>query len=119
MLSYPDSELLKELDYPQELKLGDWYYGLALLGRFSDEPRLYYGEDSPEITNRDYVKVPTTDGMIEGLGREFVSLHHHPDGGFWAEGLDGVMAMFARTQEQPDQALCELWKETKTVPSSE
>lgn len=117
MLSYEDSKELKRLGYPQELKEGDWYYFTAKVPTIERQPVLHILAG----VGSNYVKVPTTDGMIEGLGRNFIGLIQDDDGRFWAYGMDkvGAIGTFRHKDQEPDQALCELWKKVKTVPSSE
>lgn len=110
MLSYPISKDLQRRGYPQELKVGGWYYerdGSALV--------FLVRRGSYNPWNQDYVKVPTTDGMMDGLGRSFVGLQQDQDGSFWASGLDSVSALFAKTKETPELALAELWRKVKPV----
>ena len=116
MLSYGDSKELEKLGYSQELKDGDWFYWLDAP---DDPPFLYFSAHLKIVS--DYVKVPTTDGMIEGLGDDYFLLKNGPTE-FTKEGDKPLLVAMAITDEgtrhycegrTPDQALCELWKKVK------
>jgi len=119
MLSYEDSLVLKELGYPQELKEGDWFWR-------TDGGGLEYlcggcwGSDRPPLDY--YVRVPTTDGMIEGLGKDFGTLIYVQDwDAFGARAYKGdpIEVVVVTDQPNAEQALCELWNKVKSVPISE
>ena len=124
MLSYDDSKRLKELGYPQELEVGDWAYSIGTgeahgwrKDEWSEnEPylMLYNGTDEygldPELP---YVKVPTTDGMIEGLGEQFQELERDEYGNFRAWSAKPRKWTEWRLKNGMEQALCELWKKVK------
>jgi hypothetical protein len=132
MLSYEDSLALKELGYPQELKQGDWYYGVC---RRTGRTTLYLNDwpvrVKTDVWNAlgellDYVRVPTTDGMIEGLGDHLEVIRRNKETGqffvigvwgqdgsekpyrtFWLErGQFGLLPL--------EEGLCELWKNVKS-----
>lgn len=132
MLSYEDSKRLKELGYPQELKKGDWYWD-----KISEDTKPHLGLSCKHVCQRTrwFVRVPTTDGMIEGLGDDFFRLDHcvwdivraYPKkptvfshfGAIYRKPYGGEQSDIAVTGDSPDQALCELWKKVKNVPPSE
>jgi len=122
MLSYPDSKELKELGYGQELKEGDRVYLSDGSGPVCVHTPGWYA-DIP------HVKVPTTDGMIEGLRDEIQ--HIIPLVKAWEVetyndiGETHLPGGHSETEYESfvgttlDQALCELWKKVKTVPPTE
>lgn len=122
MLSYDDSKRLKELGYPQELDLGDWAYIIPVS---IVHPTLFdqHWLDKGGWLENDYVKVPTTDGMIEGLvkSRQFEQIYWHPIGDLfevvgYRNRYSGQPLEDERRkacEEEIDQVLCELWKKAK------
>jgi len=107
MLSYEDSLRLKELRYGQELEEGDWYY-------FKDCPESANLTTEQHVIRgvpfRDsYVKVPTTDGMIEELGSLFWHLENI-NKTYRADSWPVDKPKVAVTDWSAEQALCELCK---------
>lgn len=132
MLSYNDSKRLKELGCPQELKEGDWVYrdigttDIDLGPQFASIYRDLIRDDRDADRTMEvgrYVKVPTTDGMIEGLvkSRQFEQIYWHPIGDLfevvgYRNRYSGQPLEDERRkacEEEIDQVLCELWKKVK------
>lgn len=123
MLSYDDSLELERRGYRQELKHGDWYYNKSdnkanILAQKKFGPFLYcvtcHEDEPPERA----IKVPTTDGMIKGLGKDFHILTHlnYPSQSYSAaRGRDKRKKeeLYWETADTPEQAVCELWKKVK------
>ena len=108
MLSYGASKELEKLGYSQELKDGDWFYWLDAP---DDPPFLYFSVHLKVVS--DYVKVPTTDGMIGGLGEQFRELERDEYGNFRAWSANPRKWTEWRLKNGMERALCELWKEMK------
>ena len=130
MLSYPDSERLKELGYGQELKEGDWVYFITYGTRgkpLKKEPTLDLCDANDDwwsdLEPDGYVKVPTTDGMIEGLRKAYSCFHTLSinifDGGASVDFVladpvsEFLSAKIIGFGDSVEQALCSVWKEQK------